>query len=93
MNNSENYQRFAHAVSVKTMQGYMVADRNDIALMAVLYKPAEKVNHLLHAIITIFSCGFWVIVWLILAMSANREKRVRISMDGNGNIYEERIKM
>lgn len=44
----EKFQRFSNIISTKTMQGFMVADRNDKALVAVLVKPGEKVNHLLH---------------------------------------------
>lgn len=29
----------------------------------------EGVNHVLHAIISIFSCGLWVIPWAIIAMT------------------------
>jgi hypothetical protein len=29
----------------------------------------EGVNHVLHAIISIFSCGLWLIVWLVLVLS------------------------
>ena len=92
MNNSENYQRFAQAVSTKTMQGYIVADRNDVALIAVLVKPAEKVNHVLHLIITIFTC-VWAIVWIVLSINAAKEHRVRITLDRDGNLIEERIQI
>ena len=71
----------------------MVADRNDKALVAVLVKPGEKVNHLLHFLISAISCGIWLFVWAFLAFIKAKEQRVRISIDNAGNVIEEKIKM
>src|ERR1700744_57845 len=87
----DKFQRFSSMVSTKTMQGFMVADRNDKALVAVLVKPAEKVNHLLHLAITACTCGGWGLVWLVLSLIAAKEKRVRISIDGSGTATEEQL--
>jgi hypothetical protein len=89
----DKFQRFSSIISTKTMQGYIVADRNDKALVAVLVKPGEKVNHLLHLLISVISCGFWLVVWAFLALVKAKEQRVRISLDNAGNVNEERIKM
>jgi hypothetical protein len=29
-------------------------------------------NHILHFLITMFTCGLWVVVWFILAMQGGR---------------------
>ena len=92
-NYEEKFQRFSNIISTKTMQGFMVADRNDKALVAVLVKPGEKVNHLLHFLISVISCGFWLLVWAYLALVKAKEQRVRISIDNGGNVIEEKIKM
>ena len=92
-NYEEKFQRFSNIISTKTMQGFMVADRNDKALVAVLVKPGEKVNHLLHFLISVISCGFWLLVWAFLAFVKAKEQRVRISIDNGGNVIEEKIKM
>lgn len=89
----EKFQRFSNIISTKTLQGFMVADRNDKALVAVLVKQGEKVNHLLHFLIFFLTCGLWVFVWLYLAIFKAREQRVRISIDSAGNSNEEKIKM
>lgn len=89
----EKFQRFSNIISTKTMQGFMVADRNDKALVAVLVKQGEKINHLLHFLISLISCGFWLFVWAYLALVKAKEQRVRISIDQGGNILEEKIKM
>ena len=37
----------------------------------------SKTNHILHAIISIFSIGFWLIAWLFIAL-ANGSKRKKL---------------
>jgi hypothetical protein len=44
---------------------------------------AGRVNHLLHAILTAVTCGTWLPVWIILAISG-AEKHVTITVDENG---------
>ena len=83
--------RFNNYISTKALEGYNIVDRNDAFFTAVLFKPGEKVNHLLHAILTIVTC-VWGIVWIILASKARSDERIRISFDSNGNLVEERIK-
>lgn len=89
----EKFQRFSNIISTKTLQGFMVADRNDKALVAVLVKQGEKVNHLLHFLMSCISCGLWVFVWLYLALVKAKEQRIRVSIDGAGNSIEEKIKL
>jgi hypothetical protein len=89
----EKFQRFSNIISTKTLQGFMVADRNDKALVAVLVKQGEKVNHLLHFLISCITCGLWIFVWAYLALVREKEQRVRISVDNGSNILEENIKM
>ena len=89
----EKFQRFSNIISTKTLQGFMVADRNDKALIAVLVKEGSKVNHLLHFLISVITCGFWILVWAWLALVKSKEQRVRISIDNGGNVLEEKIKL
>ncbi len=32
---------------------------------------AETPNHILHFLITIFTCGLWVIPWILLSLTSN----------------------
>jgi len=89
----ERNDRFARAVSTRTLQGWNIVDRNDVDLMAVLMLPGKPVNHVLHALITIFTCGLWAIVWIIMAMIQKREQRIRISIDSSGNLLEEALNL
>jgi hypothetical protein len=93
LNYDEKFKRFSNIISTKTLQGYLVADRNDKALVAVLVKQGGKVNHLLHFVITCFTCGFWIFIWIYLALVKAKEQRVRISIDDAGNSIEEKIKI
>lgn len=50
----------------------------------------QPVNHVLHAIVTIFSCGLWGIVWIILAVTGG-EKREMIIVDEFGNVQLQKL--
>lgn len=85
----EDYFTFSQAISFRMTQGFLVADRNDKLLTATLYKPREKVNHVLHLILTLCTCSLWVIVWLIVAAASKKEKRINISVDRQGYLQEQ----
>jgi hypothetical protein len=87
----ERLERLSRIVSSKTLEGWSVVDRNEREAWAVLSLPEKPVNHTLHAIITIFSCGAWALVWLIITLTHRKEQRVRISIDGYGNLLEEKM--
>ena len=46
----------------------------------------KPVNHVLHAILTIFTCLAWGIVWLVLALTGG-EKRFQLIVDEYGNVH------
>ena len=50
----------------------------------------QAVNHVLHAIITVVTCGLWGIVWIILAVTGG-EKREMIVVDEFGNVQLSRL--
>jgi YD repeat-containing protein len=87
----ERQERLARVVSTKTLEGWTVVDRNERDAWAILDLPGKPVNHVLHALITIFSCGLWAIVWAILALTQRRQQRVRVSIDAYGNLLEETV--
>ncbi|MBW3612641.1 MAG: hypothetical protein KY392_02130 [Chloroflexi bacterium] len=51
---------------------------------AVLLK-GKKVNHVLHAILSLITAGFWLIVWLLLVLT-NRRKRIVLSVNERGEV-------
>lgn len=50
----------------------------------------QKVNHVLHAIITFFTCGLWGFVWLVLGLS-NGEKRHALTVDPYGHVTRRKL--
>ena len=81
----------ARIVSSKTLEGWTVVDRNDRDASSVLMLPGKPVNHLLHFLVGVFTCGLWWVVWLILVLTQQKEQRMRVSVDSYGNLLEEKI--
>ena len=46
----------------------------------------KKINHTLHAILTIFTCLLWGIVWAVIAATGG-EKRHQLVVDEFGNVH------
>lgn len=55
----------------------------DTAVVAFGSKP----NHILHLLLTLFTCGLWAIVWIVVA-AANRETRLSAWVDESGQVHE-----
>ncbi len=90
MDRTEAVRRFNNYISTKTLEGYTVVDKNESALIAVLAKQGDKVNHTLHAILTLVTC-IWGIVWIVKATQAKKAVRIRVSIDESGNLNEEKV--
>jgi hypothetical protein len=46
----------------------------------------QRPNHVLHAILSIFTCGLWVLVWLVLGLTMNVVRRT-IVVDEYGRTW------
>lgn len=46
----------------------------------------EPVNHVLHLLVTVLLCGFWLPAWIIIALNGG-ESRVMVSVDENGYLH------
>jgi len=68
-------------------RGLRIESQSDYQVVLVEGKP---VNHTLHAIITIFSCGLWGIVWIVMAITGG-EKREMIVVDEFGNVQLQKL--
>lgn len=90
MEREEVVRRFNNYISSKTLEGFVIVDKNESGLTVVLKREAEKVNHTLHAILTLVTC-VWGIVWIIKVSQAKKEMRIRASFDSNGNLVEEKV--
>ena len=85
----ERMSALSRRVSNLTLQGWIIIERNDRDFYAVLSYPAQNVNHTVHAILTVFTCLVWGIVWLIIYAGRRKERRLRISIDPDLRLSEE----
>ena len=46
----------------------------------------KPVNHILHAILTVFTCLMWGVVWAVIAATGG-EKRHQLIVDEFGNVH------
>jgi hypothetical protein len=67
-------------------QGGRISTRTDTQAVVVTGKP---VNHLLHVVLSLFCCGWWVPIWLLLT-AIGGEKRKTITVDWNGHVEEQK---
>ena len=49
-----------------------------------------KVNHILHLLLSVVTVGFWIIVWIVLAVKTNRrsEKLVKLIDEANKSLID-----
>ncbi|MER6203748.1 hypothetical protein ABT234_41155 [Streptomyces sp. NPDC001586] len=69
-------------VSEYVATGWRVESRSPTQAVLVRGQP---VNHVLHAILTVFTCLLWGIVWIALVVG-NRVERVALTVDGDGQV-------
>jgi hypothetical protein len=50
----------------------------------------KPINHTLHAILTIFTCLVWGVVWIVLAITGG-EKRELVVIDEWGNVQYQKL--
>lgn len=77
----------AQQIQMSAVRGLRVETQDRYQAIMIEGQP---VNHVLHAIITIFSCGLWGIVWAILAATGG-ERRHLISVDEYGNVVHQQL--
>jgi hypothetical protein len=83
----ERKQLLAQTVQNQVAQGARVESQSDFN--AVLVK-GHRVNHVLHLILTFFTLGLWVFVWLGLVIFGG-EKRATANVDEFGNVTVQRL--
>lgn len=68
-------------------RGLRIESQSDFQAVLVEGKP---VNHVLHAILTIFTCLLWGIVWAIIAATGG-ESRQMVVVDEFGNVLWQKL--
>jgi hypothetical protein len=72
----------AQAIANQVRQGSRVEAQSEFQAVLVDGKP---INHVLHLILTLVTCGIWAIVWIAL-VGMGGEKRYSLQVDNYGNI-------
>lgn len=44
----------------------------------------ERMNHLIHLVATVFTCGMWLFVWVIASLANGRQRRRVLWVDEHG---------
>ncbi|MFE6668534.1 hypothetical protein ACFVFH_33860 [Streptomyces sp. NPDC057697] len=70
------------AVSQRIASGWRVESRSGTQAVMVRGHPP---NHVLHAVLTAFTCFLWGAVWLVLSVT-NKVERVSLTVDARGDI-------
>ncbi|MGW4228919.1 hypothetical protein ACWEF9_06455 [Streptomyces sp. NPDC004980] len=69
-------------VSQRIAAGWRVESRS--GSQAVLVR-GQPLNHVLHALLTVFSCCVWGVVWAVLALT-NKVERIALTVDAQGQV-------
>ncbi|KDQ67049.1 hypothetical protein ACFYPK_21370 [Streptomyces halstedii] len=69
-------------VSRRIATGWRVESRS--GSQAVLVR-GQPVNHVLHAFLTVCSCGVWGVAWAVLAWT-NKVERIALTVDSRGRV-------
>src|SRR3954454_808565 len=77
----------AQQLQTAAARGLRIESQSDFQAVLVEGKP---VNHVLHAILTIFTCLLWGIVWAIIAATGG-EKRQMVVVDEFGNVIWQQL--
>jgi hypothetical protein len=90
LSHEERLARLSRIIWIRTRSGWNVVAENEPDVWAVLHLPGKRVNHTLHALVTVFTV-WWGLVWLIMYFRRQKEQQVRVSIDGYGNVLEDQI--
>ena len=78
---SERKKLLAQAINSQVVGGARVESQGDFQAVMVRGK---QVNHTLHVILSVLTCGLWALIWGTLA-AAGGEKRFVVQIDEYGN--------
>lgn len=83
MGHEERRALLAQQLQQAATRGLRVESQTDFQAVLVEGQP---INHTLHAILTIFTCLIWGIVWAVIAATGG-EKRHQLIVDDFGNVH------
>ena len=74
----------AKAIARETRRGRRVESQSEFQAVLVA---GRRVNHTLHAVLTIFLCFLWAPVWFLVALLGGEKRRV-ITVDEYGKVTQ-----
>lgn len=83
----ERKELLARTLAGQIAAGGRVESQSDFQAVVV---NGKKVNHVLHLILTLVTLGFWVIIWIALAIFGG-EKRSMVTVDEFGNASVQKV--
>lgn len=87
MSMEQRYALLAQKVQTEISHGARVQSQDWTSAVLVYGKP---VNHVLHAILTIFLLGLWLFVWIPVAILGG-ERREQVIVDEWGRVYVRKV--
>ena len=72
----------AQHISFQVAQGARVESQSDFQAVLIY---GHRVNHVLHLVITLFTCLLWGLVWLVLGITRGERWEI-VQVDPWGNI-------
>ena len=83
----------AVAVAHQVAAGGVTVQQGDHWALLAVTRQADQVNHVLHLLLSVLTCGAWVLVWIILAVVAKPAQHftVRIDVDDSGRATTNRL--
>ena len=83
----ERKELLARAIQTDVVQGGRVESQHDFQAVIV---HGQRVNHVLHLLLALLTCGLWLIVWVVLAITRG-EKRFLLVADDDGNVLRQKL--
>lgn len=85
LDDAQRQSMLAQAVARSVAGGGRVESHSPFQAIIVT---GSKINHTLHLILTLVTCGFWGLVWAGLALFV-KEKRTVLTIDAYGNVLSQ----
>ena len=79
----ERKEMLDREVESRVRRGRRVESQTDFQAVLV---SGRRVNHILHLLLSLFTLGLWLIVWLLLALFGG-ERRETVRVDEQGRIH------
>jgi hypothetical protein len=90
LDSNERKMRLGQAVQAEVMQGGVIESQSDFTAIIRYGKP---INHILHLILTLLTCGLWGIVWIVIWIISNQEKKsIALQINEFGQVFRQEIR-